>query len=294
MGVGYQGLQFALLAKRRRVDFRRTMTFGRQNHYLSAELLRSMFSRFGTPLSAANEKDVLANDYAEGLFRVLGADVVDSMDASNYEGATVIHDLNEPIQPSLVRSYSCVVDFGVLEHIFNVPVALKNATDLLKEGGYFLSQTTANNFLGHGFYQFSPELFFNYFSNNGFSDISVYLIPYREFPYFFRVTDPRDLAARVELVNAEPVLIGVMARKTKHLAKANPPIQSDYKERFWRGRDILRKSKVPQADPQIAAAMAGLNDHIRSLMAWPERISPDLTYGFDNRAYYRLMDPAKD
>ena len=138
MGVGYQGLQFALLAKRRRVNFSRTITLGRQNHYLDAATLRSLFERFGMPLSAAEEADILQTPYSEGLFKKLGAAAVDSVDASNYEGASLIHDFNHPIDPALSQRYTCVVDFGSLEHIFNFPVAMKNVTDLMEVGGHFL------------------------------------------------------------------------------------------------------------------------------------------------------------
>jgi hypothetical protein len=41
--------------------------------------------------------------------------------------------------------------------------------DLLKVGGTFVASTPANYFMGHGFYQFSPELFFRLFCpENGF------------------------------------------------------------------------------------------------------------------------------
>ena len=294
MGVGYQGLQFALLAKRRRVSFSRTIMIGRQNHYLDAGTLRSMFERFGMPLSAGEEATILQDAYSEGLFKKLGAVTVDSVDASNYEGASLIHDFNNPIDPSLSQRYTCVIDFGSLEHIFNFPVAMKNVTDLMEVGGHFLSMTTANNFMGHGFYQFSPELFFGYLSANGFVDIGIYLVPFRIFPYFFRVADPRELGGRVELVNSEPVLIAVIAKKKKHIPQMVVPLQSDYSQKFWLGRDVNRRVQAPPADPKLTAALGDLKTRIASLTAWPESISPHLTNGFENSLQYQLIDPAKD
>jgi hypothetical protein len=294
MGVGYQGLQFALLAKRRRVDFSRTITLGRQNHYLDAATLRSMFDRFGFPLSAADEGVILQDPYSENLFKKLGAVTAESVDASDYEGANLIHDFNNPIDPLLNQRYSCVVDFGSLEHIFNFPVAIKNITDLIEVGGHFLSMTTANNFMGHGFYQFSPELFFSYLSVNGFSEIEIYLVPFRIFPYFFRVKDPRELGGRVELVNSEPVLIAVMAKKKKHVSQAVVPMQSDYFQKFWRGRDVNRRVQAPPTDPKLTAALQDLKLRVASLIAWPEIVSPHLTNGFENVLQYELVDPAKD
>lgn len=294
MGVGYQGLQLALMAKRRSVNFDMTVTIGRQNHYLDAGTLRSMFRRFGLSLSQDEENEILKDSYSEGLFKKLGSTTVDSIDASAYEGANIIHDLNNPIDRSLVGRYTCVVDFGSLEHIYNFPGALKNATDLVDVGGHFLSMTTANNFMGHGFYQFSPELFFGYLPRNGFVDVEVYLVPFRIFPFFFRVADPAQIRGRVELVNREPVLIAVMARKARHIPDMIAPMQSDYYQRFWQGRDVDRGSGIPRTDQRTATALRDLLLRMTSLMAWPETISPRFVEGCENALHYQLIDPAKD
>jgi hypothetical protein len=294
MGVGYHGLQFALLAKRRGANFARTITLGRQHHYLDNATLRSMFQRFQLPLSAAEEQKVLAEAYSEELFKKLGATVADSVDASDYERASITHDFNKPVDASLVGKYTCFVDFGSLEHVFNIATALKNSTDLLEVGGHFLSVTTANNFMGHGFYQFSPELFFNYLMHNGFTDVEIFLMPYRAFPFFFRVADPREIRGRVELVNAEPVLMGVIARKKKQVSVQEFPIQSDYYDAFWRGRDVNRAVEAAPGDPQVAAAMTEFKTRVASLISWPESVSPRHVYGFDNSLHYRLFDPALD
>ena len=71
----------------------------------------------------------------------------------------------------LKNKYTLVIDGGCLEHIFNFPVAIKNCMEMLQEGGHFIGITPANNLMGHGFYQFSPELYFRIFSKeNGFAD----------------------------------------------------------------------------------------------------------------------------
>ena len=294
MGVGSMGLQFALLAKRRKVSFDTTLMLGRQNHFLDAWWTKSLFDRFGFPITEAAATEVVAEPYAEALFKRLGASSVDSMDASNYEGATVIHNLNEPIPASFVQKYSCVVDYGTLEHVFNFPVALKNATDMIKTGGHFLSIIPCNNMMGHGFYQFSPELYFNYLSHNGFDDLSIYMIPYRWMPYLFRVSDPRDVNTRVELVNNEPMQMGIMARKAKHIPEAVIPIQSDYFNHFWQGQDVDRHTTVPAADPAMASAVEDFRGRIAALSLWPESLSPRYVSGLENPRHYQIMDPARD
>src|SRR6185295_9992131 len=107
--------------------------------------------------------------YAEPLFHALGARKVFALDASAFEGAQVVHDLNLPIGPDLQEKFDLVYDGGTLEHVFNFPVALKNCMQLVRPGGQLILHTVTNNYCGHGFYQFSPELFFRALSpENGF------------------------------------------------------------------------------------------------------------------------------
>src|SRR4051812_28871540 len=232
MGVGLQGAHLAFMALRRGAMYRSTLTIGRQKLFM-AEEHRAFFRTQVPRLDDYRITSILTHEYAEDLFIALGAEIVDSIDASAYEGATIISDLNQPIRDDLKKRYSVVIDFGTLEHIFNVPVALKNCIDMLDIEGWYIYCGPCNNMMGHGFYQFSPELFFNFLSHNGFADIEVFVCLYND-PIFFKVTDPRDYGGRIELVNDEPVAICVLARKITHFVKAVYPIQSDYYEALWR------------------------------------------------------------
>ena len=69
-----------------------------------------------------------------------------------------------------------VFDIGTLEHIFDVPTALKNITKMLKPGGRVILILPASNAIDHGFYSFSPTLLYDFFSSNGFEDFSCYLL----------------------------------------------------------------------------------------------------------------------
>ncbi len=294
MGLGSSGLQFLLLAKRRGATFDRTLTLGRQNHFLDASWTKALFERFGLRITEAEAQQAVAHPYSEPLFRELGASVVDSADASDFEGATVIHDLNRPIPRRLEQRYTCVADFGTLEHVFNFPVALKSSIDMIAVGGYFISVTPANNFMGHGFYQFSPELFFRFLPANGFDQVEIYMVPYRWMPHLFRVADPAGVSDRVELVNAEPMHLGVIARKVRHIPETVMPIQSDYENQFWKGKDVARRSQVMPVDPHLAAAISDLRARVAAIASWPESLSPHFVAGFENALHYQVMDPTRD
>ena len=48
--------------------------------------------------------------------------------------------------------------------------------EMVKRGGHFIGVTTLNNFCGHGFYQFSPELYYRVFApGNGFEVVKMYV-----------------------------------------------------------------------------------------------------------------------
>ena len=88
---------------------------------------------------------------------------IESLDYSKYEGASIIHNLNKPVVPSMGK-YDFILDGGSIEHVFNIPQALENVIDLLEVDGVFCSVNGNNNFSGHGMYQFSPELYLSCFT----------------------------------------------------------------------------------------------------------------------------------
>lgn len=142
--------------------------------------------------------------------------------------------MNNPLPAELKGKFSVVVDAGTLEHVFNYPIALKNCMELLKSGGVFISITPANNFMGHGFYQFSPELFFSVFTqSNGFELIKLLICETYEDSQWYEVSKPKGgNAGRVTLINHQPTYLMCIARRLDD--KCEPfkttPQQSDYVE----------------------------------------------------------------
>lgn len=126
---------------------------------------RGKFLIFGRP-SLTWEGAPSPEDYYRSAF---GYSEVHSLDVSAYEGATFVHDLNDPdLPPELIGQYDFVSMGGTAEHVFNVGNALWKAAELLKVGGTVICSGPANNWLDHGFYQLCPTLKFDYFQQNGF------------------------------------------------------------------------------------------------------------------------------
>jgi hypothetical protein len=223
MGIDAPAAKFLCSEVKRGVHLGRMLTLGHHAVYMGGAEYRSLIESLGVHC----QETVFADD----LFRGLGAESVDIMDASNYEGANLLHDLNEPISQDLVEKYDCVFDGGTLEHVFNFPIALRNSLDMVKVGGHFITIAPANGFCGHGFYQFSPELFFGALcEKNGFSVERLLLFSRNR---WFSVRNPVDIGERVQLCTPGWTMMLVSARRLERKPVfANWPQESLY-SRSW-------------------------------------------------------------
>ena len=268
MGLDSDGSKFLFAAHAAGVSFRNTAMLGRQNFFPEPAQLQRLLDLRKTGLSAA---EFLADSksYAEKFLHFLGAEEAIAIDNSDYEGAAIVTDMNAPIGPALQNRFSAVLDGGCLEHIFNFPQAIANCMEMLQVGGYFLGITPANNFCGHGFYQFSPEIYFRIFSGqNGFR---LRAILTKEKITWYRIQDPDQFGGRVELRNNRPTYLFVLAEKiAAREVFVQPPQQSDY-ARKWE-QDPSRPNATPRANQSFttklrAALPANLKDALRPLAA---------------------------
>ena len=170
-------------------------------------------------------------EYCDSIFtNYFGANLVHSIDNSNFEGANIVFDMNEELK-DITKQYDTIIDIGTSEHIFNVNQSLKNISKLCKRGGRIIHCLPANNQCGHGFWQFSPELFFGlYDESNGYQSTKLYLIDsYNDKSYWQIKKKPKE--QRLELNSFSPLYIFVTTVKKLEntIQKAQ---QSDY-EYAW-------------------------------------------------------------
>lgn len=261
MGLDANGTKFLMFARQRGVSFSKTAMIGRQSLLLSPAKLSTNLRSFGFESTAGQAKKLIqdSNEYSEGFLKLLGADEIVSFDASAYENASVVHDFNHPIPDKYKDQFSVVLDGGTLEHIFNFPAAIKNCMDMVAEGGHFLGITPANNQLGHGFYQFSPELYFRVFSEqNGFKLQNLIIFEETSGSAWYEVADPDVVHERVTLRNNESSMLLIIAKKIRSVAVFETPQQSDYVA-VWRGEtDIASIHGLNQAGPTALGKAARL------------------------------------
>lgn len=244
--------EFLAEARRDGVDFGRTLTIGRQASFAGPLTLAALLRRHGLWPDGESRRGFLRRFrdgppwYVDPYLQALGARELHALDVSAYEGADVLHDLNEPLPEDLEARFDVVVDGGSLEHVFDVPAALRSYMRMVRPGGRLVVQTMANNHCGHGFYQFSPELFFR-----AFSEASGYRVERMQlatedvefsrplagvsFPAGprvarYEVVDPESVGERVLLRSRAGVTLLVQARRTDSRAPLEAPIQqSDYR-----------------------------------------------------------------
>ncbi len=245
MGISASDLDNIIELGERGFRPHRIATIGRLSLFLHPVHLRRLRKLY--PDKAAIAAYQWAEPCEAVLKAVTGAAEIISIDASDYEGATHIHDMNVPLadNPEMTGAFDLVIDGGSLEHVFNFPVAVSNLAALCCVGGYILSANPANNMCGHGFYQFTPELMYRIYSaQNGFELKHVLLTEYSTFnvererrPRSYRVKDPAELGHRMLIRNRRPVLISVMARKiSPEPIKPSRVQQSDYASAWSKNR----------------------------------------------------------
>jgi hypothetical protein len=110
------------------------------------------------------------------LFQDLGYGGAESIDVSDYEGCTHVHDLNDSVPERLRDRYALIYNGGTLEHIFDVRAVLRNLFAMLKAGGVIVHVGPMNGWVDHGFYQFSPTLFADYYRANAFTALSAFML----------------------------------------------------------------------------------------------------------------------
>jgi len=259
MGLDAEALSFLAAARSTGVSFERSATRGRQTFAASRTRVAGSYALAGVALGSAPR---VVRGWVDPILEDFGAKAVVSIDASAYEGATYLHDLNRPIPDDLADRFTMVLDGGTLEHVFDVPTALRNCMRMVAPGGHLLLVSPVNNEAGHGFYQFSPELFYRTLSAPyGFHVEQMLLLEHRRGrPRWYTVADPDEVGSRAQFRTRSVAYLYVRARRIGPVPPFDPaPQQSDYSARWddrWHrpaeGAGLVSQvrgalSRVPQA-----------------------------------------------
>jgi hypothetical protein len=243
----------------------RVLTIGRQNLFVSPAKVRQLLVDHGG-ISPDRVAELIPDSlqYAEPVLLALGAVSVDSMDYSDYEGATIVHDLNDPIREELRGQFDLVIDGGTIEHCFDLRTVLSNYMELPRIGGSIVIHTEANNSMGHGFYQLSPELLYRVFSpNNGYRVRQLIAFEAFEYAPWYDVPDPAEIRSRIELANSwnRVQIVAHAVREHDVPPLRGPVLQSDYAA-VW---------EVANASSRVQSSRKGL---VQGLKRWIKQALP--------------------
>ena len=282
------------------VDFTRSATIGRQGLSISPERFIMCLNEFGYQCSHSGISDIYKDNYADVFFEKLGATRVDSFDNSDYEHATCVHDMNNPINPEYHEKYSMLYDGGSLEHVFNFPVAIKNCMEMVEVGAHFITAPPTNGYMGPGFYQFRQDLYFSILTpENGFQ-IEDFIAFAPTSPKWYSVASPRVLKRRVSMKRTPPVLLMIRAKRIeKKKIFETTPQQSDY-QTCWQKKEerqeiqqhlpqkIILKSKAAATTKRILSQ--NINPFLKKI-SYP--LSPVFRRKFFTRTYPQIGTPDK-
>ena len=203
------------------------------------------------------------------LFKLMGFQQADSLDYSDFEGANLIWDLNQPVPENwnnLGGQYDLVIDSGCTEHIFNVAQVFKNYHFFAKPGGVVIHILPTSNFVDHGFYMFGPTLFHDYYSANRWKVLCSYLIRHRAYSEFGR----RDVFVYTRSGALQSVSVGgfdtrsyltFVAVQKQNDSTCDAPVQQGFYEKTWVGNN----SNNP-----------GSNQFKERLTAWVKTLPPPI------------------
>lgn len=176
------------------------------------------------------------------IFRALGIDSVKALDTSPYEGAEIVHNLNEPIPDSLRENADFIVDGSTLDNVFDPAMALRNLAAMLKPGGRVLMINAWSPRDG-SYALCSPAWYFDFFVTNGFADCKTYVCVsagnranvYWLDPAFMRTAEARIRVPLLACWWRIPAVLVLAEKAREPSSSLVSPTQAHYRsEREWR------------------------------------------------------------
>jgi hypothetical protein len=127
--------------------------------------------RLDPALAPARGRDA-ARGETRSVFSRLGIDC-DFVDIVASRGFEIVMDLNQPAPAEMAERYDVVYDGGTMEHCFNVGQVMRNIFAFAKVGG-FIVHVNPLNYYNHGFYNFNPTFYHDWYVQSGNAIVSPF------------------------------------------------------------------------------------------------------------------------
>ncbi len=180
-----------ILASNKEKAFRKGSPFGiggRQSVFLTPDQIQDLALLYGfskDSLTGLFDEDSIDTDTLRTRNSILDSSYIKnligmetfSFDATDYENAGLILDLNKPfdaqLKPSELNKFDGLFDGGCLDNVWNPAQSQMNLASLLDSGGRIVNWVSASNWPG-AFCMVSCEWLLSFYAINGFRNIRVY------------------------------------------------------------------------------------------------------------------------
>jgi hypothetical protein len=187
MGIARGMIKLLMREGRERKFTGNIITAGKQDVYATADDVRKWAAEMNFELNSDVDIEISSIEEFKKLkyisdvtfFKMLGFNKVDSLDYSDYQGCTILHDLNYPIPKDLEGKYELVFDGGTMEHVYDVAMVMSNFNALTKISGRIIHASPSSNHTDHGLYMFSPTFFVDYYETNKWELLETLLFEYK-------------------------------------------------------------------------------------------------------------------
>lgn len=229
MGYSYSSIS-RMLDQKSLFEGKRVVTLGTLYPFLNFQDYK-LLSKYGVC------SDISKELFSKHLFiDVLGAEVCHSLDVSDYQKSEIICNLNIPIPNELIGQYDVIIDAGTLEHLSNLSIAIENLFKLLREKGIYYFVVPCNNWVNHGFYQFSPTFFIDLCFCNSSLELSGLSILTSEKSYKYDEINP--LFRNALLTSSKRLGVGGVIKKISEGIDLDL-IQSKYRHEYLIGNTTI-------------------------------------------------------
>ncbi|MBI4767532.1 MAG: hypothetical protein HY787_23550 [Deltaproteobacteria bacterium] len=172
----------------------------------------------------------------ETFWRALDVEHLDVLDISDYEKATIIHDMCRPIPEDWKGQYDFIFNGSILDNLFDPATAMRNISKMLTPGGRVCHAEMASN-LAFEYLIYSPDWFWDYYAYNQFVDCKAYLCCFENLdqllngPWRIFYFNPKSTGESVTVpsLGFRQAVVVVFAEKGLDSTWDNTPIQWCYR-----------------------------------------------------------------
>ena len=246
--------EFILLEHARRPLGQRILSLGRQtilfdsaalHHLLDACGIkrisdRVVFDTVTTEAKLSMDRSFITDD---SFYRAFTPASYETMDVTDYEGATIVGDLTQPVPHELIGRFDFIFNGSVLDNIFDPAAALRHTSQMLAPRGRIMHIEMASN-LAFEYLIYSPDWFLDYYVVNGFQSCRIYVCTFRDVrelkfgPWRVYTYHPRgdgNTACSLREIVTEQAVIVVIAERRRESSHDRSPVQWCYRD------DIMKK-----------------------------------------------------